>query len=937
MKNLKSYIFGLTASIALGGTLTACQDDFDMQPIDAPVATLTPNMTILELKTKYWNDAWQYIDTIGIENGVDDGQPYVIRGWVASSDEAGNVFKNLVIQDGTAAIALSINSYNLYLNYRVGQEVVLDLKGMYIGKYRGLLQLGTPDYDENRRCWTASFMAPEFFQIHAQRNGFPDVSKVDTLVVNNISEINTDNPSELIKNQSRLVRINNVYFENGGKEKFSTYHSSGVNQTIKDTAGSTLNVRTSGYSNFWNNLLPEGNFDIVGILSYYKSSETSTDSPWQLVLIDYDGCMNIGNPTVPVGAEDNPYTVADAIASVNNGTDAAGWVKGYIVGAVAPMVTEVKSNSDIEWSADVALSNTLVIGATKDTKDIADAMIVELPVGSDFRTFGNLNEHPENYQREIYVKGKFGKYMGTYGILENTGTKAEFKIEGVEIGGGEVAPDGDGTEAKPYNVGQVIAMNPQGNKDNPDVKGAWVTGYIVGWADMSTVYYINAETAKFTAPATANTNMLIAATPDVTDYSKCLGIQLPSGTVRDALNLQSNPGNLGKKVTLLGDICKYSGVPGMRNASKFVLGDGSGDTPDVPTPGSALFEESFSNGQGQFIINNVVLPSALTYVWNADTDYGYMKASAYKGQSYASEAWLISPVFDLAAASDVTLTFDHAINKHTSVEVAKTQSTVWVSVDGADWQQLTGVTYPTTLSWTFINAGNIDLSAYSGKKIQIGFRYTSEDNASGTWEIKNFALNGIGSVTTSAAQIPGGGSGTVTPPDDPDDPKPDTPITANSADFNTFNGGSPNTMSYGEYSTTQGWTTKWALILAGGTEATNFISTDATFLFPCIDGTPARPGKLTSPTITGGLGTLKFNYGFPYNETKVGFTVNILQGGNVVATDKVLADPATKATVFEYSHAFNISGDFVIEIVNDLVTNSSSNNKDRLAIWNLTW
>jgi len=880
MKNLKSYIFGLAASIALGGALTACQDDFDMQPIDAPVATLTPNMTILELKTKYWNDAWQYIDTIGIENGVDDGQPYVIRGWVASSDEAGNVFKNLVIQDGTAAIALSINSYNLYLNYRVGQEVVLDLKGMYIGKYRGLLQLGTPDYDENRRCWTASFMAPEFFQMHAERNGFPDVSKVDTLVVNNFSEINTDNPSELIKNQSRLVRINNVYFENGGKEKFSTYHSSGVNQTLKDTAGSSLNVRTSGYSNFWNNLLPEGNFDIVGILSYYKSGETSTDSPWQLVLIDYEGCMNVGNPTVPVGSEENPYTVADAIATVNEAKDASGWVKGYIVGAVAPMVTEVKSNSDIEWGAEVAMDNTLVIGATKDTKDIADAMIVELPYESDFRTYGNLAEHPENYQREIYVKGKFGKYMGTYGILENTGTKAEFKIEGVEIGGGEVAPDGDGTEAKPYNVGQVIAMNPQGGKDNPDITGTWVTGYIVGWADMSSVYYINAETSKFEVPATANTNMLIAATPDVTDYTKCLGIQLPSGTVRNALNLQSNPGNLGKKVALFGDICKYSGVPGMRNASKFVLGDGGGDTPG---------EDAAPSGEG-----------------TETSPYNCARA------------------LELATAltADQTLSGKYVTGVITAISEVNTQfgnATYTIGDEG----------YTSTFSvfrGFYFNGDKFT----SADQIKVGDKVVVKG------DIVNYKGNtpqltqGSQIVTLNGSTEGGGG-------DTPDDPKPDTPVTANSADFNTFNGGVANTMSYGEYSTTQGWTTKWALILAGGTEATNFISTDASFLFPCIDGTPARPGKLTSPTIAGGLGILKFNYGFPYNETKVGFTVNILQGGTVVATDKVLADPATKATVYEYSHAFNITGDFVIEIVNDLVTNSSSNNKDRVAIWNLTW
>ena len=38
----------------------------------------------------------------------------------------------------------------------------------------------------------------------------------------------------------------------------------------------------------------------------------------------------------------------------------------------------------------------------------------------------------------------------------------------------------------------------------------------------------------------------------------------------------------------------------------------------------------------------------------------------------------------------------------------------------------------------------------------IGFPYTSEDGVSGSWEIKNFAVNGKGTVTaTPGADFPG--------------------------------------------------------------------------------------------------------------------------------------------------------------------------------------
>ena len=124
----------------------------------------------------------------------EDGSLVIIHGWVTSSDEESNFYKNLVIQDETAAITMSINSYNLYLRYRRGQEIVLDMTDMYIGKYRGLQQLGMPEEYFQGNTDQASFMSPEFFQIHAHLKGYPDLSKIDTLAVDNFDEFNT-NPS----------------------------------------------------------------------------------------------------------------------------------------------------------------------------------------------------------------------------------------------------------------------------------------------------------------------------------------------------------------------------------------------------------------------------------------------------------------------------------------------------------------------------------------------------------------------------------------------------------------------------------------------------------------------------------------------------------------------------------------------------------------------
>lgn len=162
-----------------------------------------------------------------------------------------------------------------------------------------------------------------------------------------------------------------------------------------------------------------------------------------------------------------------------------------------------------------------------------------------------------------------------------------------------------------------------------------------------------------------------------------------------------------------------------------------------------LVNESFANGQGAFTIDNKVLPEALTYVWGHDS-HGYMKASAFKsGQGYASESWLVSPVMNMSDILGATLTFEHAIN-YGSVASYAEHMTLWISVDGEDWQQLTIPNIPKSGSWTFVESGDIDLTAYVGKEnVRLAFKYMSTASAAATWEVKNILIKGQLSASSS--------------------------------------------------------------------------------------------------------------------------------------------------------------------------------------------
>ncbi|MGN1210729.1 MAG: choice-of-anchor J domain-containing protein [Candidatus Cryptobacteroides sp.] len=157
--------------------------------------------------------------------------------------------------------------------------------------------------------------------------------------------------------------------------------------------------------------------------------------------------------------------------------------------------------------------------------------------------------------------------------------------------------------------------------------------------------------------------------------------------------------------------------------------------------GLAYFEESFATESDKFTIDNVKMNDPLTYVWKWNSSK-YMKASAFvSGTAYECESLLISSDIDLTdAEGTVTLTFEHTAKYYNGVD-PKELITVVVRESGADtWTTLEGVEYPSGEDWNFISSGDIDLSDYAGKTIQIAFRYASTTVAAPTWEVKNVVV-----------------------------------------------------------------------------------------------------------------------------------------------------------------------------------------------------
>lgn len=101
------------------------------------------------------------------------------------------------------------------------------------------------------------------------------------------------------------------------------------------------------------------------------------------------------------------------------------------------------------------------------------------------------------------------------------------------------------------------------NGDALSTQRVWVSGYIVGCATST-------SKILFEGPFTKPTNIVLGERSSTNDRAYCLTVELPSGTIRDALNLQDNPDLKGRRVRIRGDLVpSYYGLPGLKTPTAF--------------------------------------------------------------------------------------------------------------------------------------------------------------------------------------------------------------------------------------------------------------------------------------------------------------------------------------------------------------------------------
>lgn len=276
MKKIRFILMGVVCCL-----LSACMNDgwdeptFSEPPFGNNDIVETNVISIASLIDKYPN---VFASTDQNKEITEDIQ---IKGRITGNDLGGNIYKQLAIQDETAAIIIAVNQNGLNGYLAEGQEILIDLKGLHIGGYRKQPQIGAP-YNGT----SIGRMSKDIWMQHFKIIEWKKVTKVDSVDFNTIS-------NDMNANCGKLVYLDNVSFTDAdGNATFApddksvdTSGGSYINRNLNESfGGKKVVVRTSTYADFAGMTLPYDTINNKPAKCKITGIATQFNSTWQILI-----------------------------------------------------------------------------------------------------------------------------------------------------------------------------------------------------------------------------------------------------------------------------------------------------------------------------------------------------------------------------------------------------------------------------------------------------------------------------------------------------------------------------------------------------------------------------------------------------------------------------------------------------------------------------
>ncbi|MFK7834537.1 MAG: DUF5689 domain-containing protein [Winogradskyella sp.] len=244
-------------------------------------------------------------ETIFTYSGEDDAPNIFVSGYVVSSDEGGNYFEELIIQDlaenPTVGIRLRLDVNPLFVRYEVGRKVFINLKGLSAGISNGVLTVGEIDGDR-----IGQIPASDELKVITRSTEVATIVPLP-LALEDFTEDKTNLMIEISDVQFKKSEALGVVDVNGGRPL--TYsaepgESFDAERTLEScTSSQTRLFATSTFADFKGLFLPPGRGSMVAVLQrtfFGDDYYISVNSPEDINFDSDDRCdpIDISNFTV---------------------------------------------------------------------------------------------------------------------------------------------------------------------------------------------------------------------------------------------------------------------------------------------------------------------------------------------------------------------------------------------------------------------------------------------------------------------------------------------------------------------------------------------------------------------------------------------------------------------------------------------------------------
>lgn len=369
-------------------------------------------ISIADLKT-------QFATIINSDNGYKQiEKDMMIKAVVTGNDVSGNIYNQVSVQDASGAIIIAINGSGLSGYLPVGQEILVNLKGLYIGSYKKLPQIGgvnTKLSDGSlgigkieRAVWN------EHFKI--LNPGEADASTVEP---EEFDLTKLTDAAYMEANVGKLMTLKKVKFASANGTNVWAPDDTNTSlelidaETGKKINSSNLVVRNSGYSKFANEVVPQGVFDITGIFTRFGDT-------WQIVLRNTDDLKSVVLAYIsePFDASQGNFTIdniklADGVEFVWKWASAAYGMKasGYVNNSKQELQSRLKSPAiDLKSAKSAKLMFDQAINFASDMKQEC-----KVQISTDGKTWTDLDVQgypTENSWTFVSSTADLTKYCG---------------------------------------------------------------------------------------------------------------------------------------------------------------------------------------------------------------------------------------------------------------------------------------------------------------------------------------------------------------------------------------------------------------------------------------------------------------------------------------------------------------------------------------------